>query len=204
MLGRVAERMKDTISAALDAKMQETEKAIELAKNATSSAGGTYGADTVKVAAAQKQLADAQANLSNAQATVRLAKSATSLGDFLDKSDQAFSELGTVQAGAQESLGTANSAKTNIIVQILMWIAAVIGALGIGFMFWKLRSTRKESKPENGKIKQLVKAGKFEEAAHISDSKGDHKNAAEYYAKAGKFEKAKEAYKKVRKKRKGA
>jgi|GEM_PF-1622241 len=203
MLGRVAEKMKDAISTALDAKVKETEKAIEGAKNATSSAGGTYGADTAKVAAAQKQLADAQDNLTRAEATVRLAKSATSLGDFLDKSSQAFSELEAVRITAQSSLGTANSAKAGIFSQYLVWIAAALAACGIGFMFWKLRATRKGSKPQKGKLGRLIKEGKFEEAARICDSKGDYKTAAEYYAKAGKFEKAKETYKKIRKKRRG-
>jgi len=111
MLGRVAERMKDSVSAALDAKLLETERVVESAKNATSSAGSTYGADAAKVAAAQKQLADAQANLSTAQATVRLAKNSTNLGDFLDKSSRAFGELEAVQMGAKASVGAATAAK---------------------------------------------------------------------------------------------
>ncbi|MEM2138177.1 MAG: hypothetical protein QW568_03760 [Candidatus Anstonellaceae archaeon] len=204
MLGRVAERMKDAVSAALDARVQETQKAIESAKNATSSAGSTYGADAAKVAAAQKQLADAQVKLSSAEATVRLAKSATSLGDFLDKSSQAFGELEAVQTGAQSSLGTANAAKSSILVQIFVAIAAIIGALGIGFMFWTLRKGKKESAPPKGKLGRFIREGKFEDAARLCISKRDYKSAAEYYAKAGKFEKAKEAYKKVRKKPKGA
>ena len=200
MLGRVAERMKDSVSSALDAKVREAEKAVESAKNATSGAGGTYGADMTKVAAAQKQLADAQANLSSAEITVRLAKNATSLGSFLEMSSRAFGELEAVQAGAQSSLGTANAAKSNILTQIFTAIAAVVGALGIGFLFWKSRKGKKKGALPKGKLGQLVKEGKFEQAANLCAAKRDFKSAAEYYAKAGKFEKARKAYSKVRKK----
>ena len=167
----------------------------------SSGAGGTYGADTAKVASAQKQLSGAQENLSSAVATVRLAKNATSLGNFLDKASLAFGQLEAVRIGAQSSLGTANAAKSNILAQIFTAIAAVIGMLGIGFLFWKLRKGKKKGALPNGKLGQLVKEGKFEEAAHLCVAKKDFRSAAEYYAKAGKFEKAKEAYKKAKKRR---
>ena len=101
--------------------------------------------------------------------------------------------------GAQASVGAATAAKSNILTQIFMAIAAVIAALGIGFLFWKLRKG-KTSTPPKGKLGKLVKEGKLEAAARFCISKRDYKSAAEYYAKAGKFEKAKKAYAKVRKK----
>jgi len=197
-LSRVAERMKGTISAALDAAAKDAADAIERAKNATASAGSTFGADSSKVADAQGQLTDAQAMLPQAQSAVLAAKGETNLGSFLDKSAQAFDELRAVKDTAQSSLDTANSAKTDAWTKYFVWIAALLGACGIGFMFWKRRQEKK-SPPPRGKLGQLIKEGKFEEAARICDSKGDYRQAAEYYAKGGKFEKAKEAYKKAKK-----
>lgn len=193
MLERVAERMKDTISAALDASAKDAANTVENAKNATTSAGGTYGADSGKVAAAQQQLAEAQANLTLAQNTVLMAKGETNLGDFLDQSAQAFDQLSSVKTTAQSSLNTANSAKTNILTGLWAWFAGILAACGVGFMFWKSKLGKKGRRSgevqRTGTTGKMIKQGKFKEAAEL-------------YAKAGKFDKASEMYKRLHKKRK--
>jgi len=199
-LSRVAERMKDTIVSALEASSLQAENAVGKARNATAAAGGTFLADSAKTIYAQQQLTDAQAALLGAQGAVATAKQATSLSDFLDKSADAFGKLQNVSDIAGTSLQMAGSARNDAYMKYGLAIAVVIAAAGVGFMFWKRRAKREKRPSQRGKLGQLIKEGKFEEAARICDSKGDYKQAAEYYAKGGKFEKAKEAYKKAGKK----
>jgi len=200
-LSRVAERMKNTIVSALETASLQAQSNVGAAKNATAGAGGTFLADSAKTIYAQQQLTEAQTALIGAQGAVLNAKQATDLSDFLDKSADAFAQLRKVDDLAASSQQMADSARTDAYVKYGIAVAGVIVAVGIGFLFWKKRAKREKGQAPRGKLGQLIKEGKFEEAARICDSKGDLKEAAEYYAKAGKFEKAKEAYKKTGKKR---
>ena len=201
-LSRVAERMKNTIVDALEAASLQAESSVEAAKSATAGAGGTFLADSAKTIYAQQQLTEARAALLGAQGAVATAKQATSLSDFLDKSADAFGQFGKVENMAASSRQMADSARMDAYMKYGIAVAVVIVAAGVGFLFWKKRAKREKGKAPAGKLGQFIKEGKFEEAARICDSMEDFKNAAEYYAKAGKFEKAKEAYKKAKKTKK--
>jgi len=198
-LSRVAERMKNTIVSALEAASMQAQSNVDAARNATAGAGGTFLADSAKTIYAQQQLTEAQAALLGAQGAVATAKQATSLSDFLDKSADAFGQLQKVDNVAASSRQMADSAKMDAYMKYGIAVAVVIAAAGVGFLFWKKRAKREKSRAPAGKLGQLIRESKFEEAARICDSKNDFKSAAEYYAKAGKFEKAKEAYKKAKK-----
>jgi len=201
-LSRVAERMKNTIVDALEVASLQAESSVEAAKSATAGAGGTFLADSAKTIYAQQQLTEAQAALLGAQGAVATAKQVTSLSDFLDKSADAFGQLGKVENMAASSRQMADSARMDAYVKYGIAVAVVIAAAGVGFLFWKKRAKREKSKAPAGKLGQLIKEGKYEEAAELCASRKDYKQAAEHYAKVGRFGKATELYKKRGKKAK--
>ncbi|MCX6770650.1 MAG: hypothetical protein NTX79_01205 [Candidatus Micrarchaeota archaeon] len=200
-LSRVAERMKDTIVSALDAASLQTESKIGAARNATAAAGGTFLADSAKTIYAQQQLTDAQTALLGAQGAVESAKQATSLSDFLDKTADAFGKLQNVDIVADSSLQSADSARNDAYVKYGVAIAAVIVAVGVGFLFWNRKQGRERKGKPSPKVERLLTAREYGEAAERYALKHEYQKAAEYYAKAGKYEKAKEMYKKSIKKR---
>jgi len=201
-LSRVAERMKNTIVSALETASSQTQSTVDKARDATASAGGTFLADPTKTSFAQQQLTQAQTALVGAQGAVLDAKQATTLSDFLDRTAYAFGELQNVNSIANSSIQSADSAKMDAYVKYGIAVAVVIAAAGVGFLFWKKRAKREKSKAPAGKLGQLIKEGKYEEAAELCASRKDYKQAAEHYAKAGRFGKATELYKKRGKKAK--
>ncbi|MCX6771568.1 MAG: hypothetical protein NTX79_05935 [Candidatus Micrarchaeota archaeon] len=175
-LGRVAERMKDTIVGALDAASLSAQGKVDAAKNAYSSAGATFGANAAKITQAQEQLIGAQSALPSAQQAVQDAKQSTQLSDFLDKSAYALTALQNVGSEADKSAQLANSATNDAYATYAVVIAGAVCALGIGFLFWKRKRAKKDA--------------------------GDkYRKAAENYAKQGKFDKAAEIYRKLHKKK---
>jgi len=201
-LSRVAERMKNTIVSALETASSQTQSTVDKARDATASAGGTFLADPTKTSFAQQQLTQAQTALVGAQGAVLDAKQATTLSDFLDRTAYAFGELQNVNSIANSSIQSADSAKMDAYVKYGIAVAVVIAAAGVGFLFWKKRAKREKSKAPAGKLGQLIKEGKYEEAAELCASRKDYKQAAEHYAKVGRFGKATELYKKRGKKAK--
>ena len=175
-LGRVAERMKDTIVGALDAASLSAQGKVDAAKNAYSSAGATFGANAAKITQAQEQLINAQSALPSAQQAVQAAKQSTSLSDFLDRSAYALTALQNVGSEADKSAQLANSAANDAYATYAVVAAGALCALGVGFLFWK----RKRAKKDTG---------------------SKYMKAAENYAKQGKFDKAAEMYEKLHKKK---
>jgi hypothetical protein len=143
-LDRIVEKLTNNIQDALAKSLEDANANINASTTAIQSAASTYGASSDKIASAQQNLTQAQIQFQTATTAVNEVKSAVGLTTFLDKAASAFEQIQTTATLSAQAKSDADAARNDALTKVGAGVAGVVGAGGVGFMWWRRR--KKEPK----------------------------------------------------------